>query len=150
MASVEQDTFRIGELARRVSSTPRAVRHYEELGLLPDRGRPAGGHRMYDAQDEARLRELLHVREVLGLSLADLRAWSDAEAARAGLRARWHEFEPTDGERAEILRETLGHVDTQLELVRSRREALEGLEDELTGKRRRIRELMAELEDRPA
>jgi MerR family transcriptional regulator, repressor of the yfmOP operon len=148
MSSVEQQTFRIGELARRVGSTPRAVRHYEELGLLPDRGRPTGRHRLYDAQDEARLRELLQVRELLGLSLAELRAWSDAEAARAGLRARWHEFEPTDGERAEILRETLGHVETQLDLVRSRREALEGLEDELTAKRRRVRELMAELEDR--
>jgi MerR family transcriptional regulator, repressor of the yfmOP operon len=150
MASIQQEHFRIGELARRVGSTPRAVRHYEELGLLPDRGRPTGRHRLYDARDEARLRELLQMRDLLGLSLADLRAWSEAEAARAGLRARWHEFEPTEGERAEILREALGHVETQLELVRSRREALEGLEDELTAKRRRVRELMAELEDRPA
>jgi DNA-binding transcriptional MerR regulator len=40
--------FRIGELARRVGATPRTVRYYEELGLLPDRGRPEGAHRLYD------------------------------------------------------------------------------------------------------
>ena len=42
---------------------------------------------------------------------------------------------------------SLGHVGTQLELVRTRRQALEQLEDELTAKRRRIRELLGELED---
>ena len=40
--------FRIGELARRVGATPRTVRYYEELGLLPDRGRPEGAHRLYE------------------------------------------------------------------------------------------------------
>jgi len=52
--------FRIGELARRVGTTPRAVRYYEELGLLPGSDRSDGAHRVYDEQDEARLRDLLH------------------------------------------------------------------------------------------
>jgi DNA-binding transcriptional MerR regulator len=147
MATVEAEQFRIGELARRVGSTPRAVRHYEEVGLLPGRGRPTGRHRMYDVQDEERLRELLQVRDLLGLSLAELRTWSEAEAARADLRGRWQGSQSSEAERAEILHESLGHVGTQLELVRTRREALEQLEDELTAKRRRIRELLGELED---
>ena len=48
--SVTTEQFRIGELARRAGSTPRAVRYYEELGLLPERGRARGGHRLYDAE----------------------------------------------------------------------------------------------------
>ena len=72
--SVTTEHFRIGELARRAGSTPRAVRYYEELGLLPERGRARGGHRLYDAEDEARLKELLHIKELLGLSLSELRA----------------------------------------------------------------------------
>ena len=36
------EQFRIGELARRAGATPRAVRYYEELGLLPEGGRPRG------------------------------------------------------------------------------------------------------------
>src|SRR5690348_9119224 len=115
MSTVGQ--FRIGELARRVGATPRTVRYYEELGLLSPRGRPAGRHRMYDEQDEAELRELLRIRELLGLSLAELRVWSEAERARAGLRDRWHHPETTDRERATIAAAALTHVETQIELA---------------------------------
>jgi MerR family transcriptional regulator, repressor of the yfmOP operon len=140
--------FRIGELARRAGSTPRAVRYYEELGLLPDRGRPRGGHRMYDAHDEERLRELLHIKELLGLSLSELRAWSEAETARAALRERWSSADSIDSDtRRHIVQEALPHIETQIALVASRRAALEELEDELTEKRRRMREILLELGD---
>jgi MerR family transcriptional regulator, repressor of the yfmOP operon len=143
-AVIEQ--FRIGELARRAGSTPRAVRYYEELGLLPARGRPAGHHRMYDAQDEARLKELLQLKETLGLSLGELRTWMDAEAARASLRERWHGDEDIDtAQRAGIAREALAHIETQIALVAARRAALEDLEDGLTAQRRRVREVLLEL-----
>ena len=142
--------FRIGELARRVGATPRAVRYYEQLGLLPGGDRLDRAHRSYDERDEARLRELLHVRELLGLSLVELREWMDAEDARARLRERWHESpSPDEGTRADIIRESIDHMDTQLALVRSRRNALEQLEDELSAKRRRVRSLLAELEQAP-
>jgi DNA-binding transcriptional MerR regulator len=140
--------FRIGELARRVGATPRTVRYYEELGLLPDRGRPEGAHRLYDEEDEARLADLIRVRDLLGLTLAQLRDWMDAEAARAVLRERWHGAPaPGSEDRAEILGESLRHVERQVSLVRTRRAALEQLEDELLEKRRRIRMLRDEFEE---
>jgi DNA-binding transcriptional MerR regulator len=149
--SVTTEQFRIGELARRTGSTPRAVRYYEELGLLPERGRARGGHRLYDADDEARLRDLLHIKELLGLSLNELRAWSEAEAARAALRERWWSGESAGAEtRRAIVQEALPHIETQIALVASRRLALEELEDELTEKRRRVREILLELGDEPA
>ena len=148
--SVATEQFRIGELARRAGSTPRAVRYYEELGLLPGRGRPRGGHRMYDAHDEQRLRELLHIKELLGLSLSELRAWSEAETARAALRERWGRADSIDADtRRDIVQEALPHIETQIALVASRRAALEELEDELTEKRRRMREILLELGDEP-
>ena len=45
MAATAPTHIRIGELARRVGATPRTVRYYEELGLLPGRGRRHGSHR---------------------------------------------------------------------------------------------------------
>ncbi len=139
--------FRIGELARRVGSTPRAVRYYEELGLLPDRERDDGAHRVYDERDEERLRDLLRIRELLGLSLTELREWMDAEDARARLRERWHgDPRPDDETRVEIIREATAHLDVQMAVVRSRRAALEELEDDLSAKRRRMRSLLAEIE----
>jgi DNA-binding transcriptional MerR regulator len=144
--SVTTEQFRIGELARRVGATPRAVRYYEEFGLLPESGRPRGGHRLYDADDVERLRGLLHIKETLGLSLSELRAWSDAERARASLRERWHGDETGDAAlRSEIANEALEHIETQIALVATRRAALEELEDELTGSRRRVREILLRL-----
>jgi DNA-binding transcriptional MerR regulator len=146
--SVTTEQFRIGELARRAGSTPRAVRYYEELGLLPERGRPRGGHRMYDAHDEERLKELLHIKELLGLTLSELRVWSEAESARAALRERWSRADSIEADtRKDIVHEALPHIETQIALVASRRAALEELEDELTEKRRRMREILLELGD---
>ena len=138
--------FRIGELARRVGTTPRAVRYYEELGLLPGSDRSDGAHRVYDEQDEARLRDLLRVRELLGLTLVELREWMDAEDARARLRERWEQPAPDESTRADIIREAIAHMDTQLRLVRSRLGSLEQLEDELSAKRRKVRSMLAEIE----
>jgi MerR family transcriptional regulator, repressor of the yfmOP operon len=148
MTAVEIERFRIGELARRVDATPRTVRYYEELGLLPERERAGGAHRLYDEADVARLRDLMRIRDLLGLSLTELREWIDAEDARARLRERWHADPPLDDHgRADIARESLEHIDAQLRLVRDRRAALEDLEDELAGKRRRVRSLLTELEE---
>lgn len=146
VAPVEEARFRIGELARRVGATPRTVRYYEELGLLPDRGRPEGAHRLYDQEDELRLAELIRVRDLLGLSLAELGDWMEAEAARAVLRERWH-GQPAADDRTRILAESMTYVDRQVALVRSRRAALEQLEDELMDKRRQIRAVRDELEE---
>ncbi|MDT5230725.1 MAG: MerR family transcriptional regulator, repressor of the yfmOP operon [Mycobacterium sp.] len=139
--------FRIGELARRVGATPRAVRYYEQFGLLPDRARDDGAHRVYDARDEQRLRDLLRIRDLLGLSLNELREWMQAEDARARLRERWHgQPQPDDETRAAIIREAIEHMDAQLAVVRARRSALEQLEDELASTRRRVRSLLSEIE----
>lgn len=145
-ATASTDRIRIGELARRVGATPRTVRYYEELGLLPGRRRRSGGHRLYDAADEARLAELIRIRDLLGLSLAELRAWDAAERARAALRERWA-ADPSERERAQIAKEAREPLETQLALVRARREALEELEDELVAKRRRMREILHELDE---
>ena len=139
-------TLRIGELAERSGVTPRTIRYYEELGLLPHCGRAQGSHRLYDVRDEERLRELLRIRELLGLSLSELRIWAEAESARASLRERWHSGESLDAEtRMDIVNEALPHIETQIELVATRRAALEELEDELTEARRRVREILLEL-----
>ena len=47
-----------------------------------------------------------------------------------------------------ILERALGHISTQLELVRGRREALEQLEAELVAKRRKASKRLAELAER--
>jgi len=137
--------LRIGEVAERVGTTARTIRYYEELGLFAEPSdRAKGKHRVYTDSDVQRLQELIRLRELLGLSLEELKTLVEAEEARAALRREWHEGASED-RRREILREALGHVAAQLELVRLRREALDRLEVELVGKRRRLKARLKEL-----
>ena len=132
--------LRIGDLATLAGTTPRTIRYYEEIGLLePGVERPAGKHRHYSEADVERLRDLLRLKELLNVSLDELKVLADAEAARAALRTEWHEIEDP-GRRAEIAREAIGHIDRQLALVRRRREELAKLEAELSARRERLRE----------
>jgi MerR family transcriptional regulator, repressor of the yfmOP operon len=140
------ELLRIGEVARLVDTTPRTIRYYEEIGLLPASGeREVGRHRLYGEADVERLRELLRLKDLLGVSLEELRALVEAEDARAALRDEWRHGGKETRPR-EILEEAIGHIGRQLELVRSRRAQLEGLESELAGRRRELRERLRRIE----
>jgi MerR family transcriptional regulator, repressor of the yfmOP operon len=136
--------IRIGEVAERVGITPRTIRYYEEIGLLPGVERRKGTHRLYDDADVERLEELTRLRDLLNLSLDELKELVEAEEARAVLRRRLDQSE-SDEERVEIIETALPYIDRQLELVRRKKRELERLEGELVEKRkrglRRLREL---------
>ena len=139
-------SLRIGDVAALVGTTPRTIRYYEEIGLLPAPPRQSkGSHRTYSEADVARLLELMRLRDLLGVSLDELKTLVEAEEARAALRERWHRSEDAD-ERREILEQSLQHIGAQLELVRGRLAALQGLEEELADKRRRVRARLRELD----
>ena len=66
--------FTIGELATAFSLSPRAIRFYEDQGLLsPQR---AGTTRVYTKRDRARLQLILRGKR-LGFTLADIREFLD-------------------------------------------------------------------------
>lgn len=137
--------LRIGEVARRCETTPRTIRYYEEIGLLPAERRAPGSHRLYDEGDVERLRELLRLKELLGVTLEELREIAMAESARAALRREWREDEPEPARRAAILAEARAHLDGQIELVRRRRAELERFERDLLARRRRVQDRRREL-----
>jgi MerR family transcriptional regulator, repressor of the yfmOP operon len=139
-------TYRIGEVAELVGTTPRTIRYYEEIGLLPSPpGFEKGRHRTYGEAEVARLRELIRLRDLLGISLEELKGLLEAEEARAVLRERWEHTDDA-GEQKQILEQAHGHLEAQLALVRSRRAALDQLEGELTTRRKRIRSRLKELD----
>lgn len=138
ITAAAERSYRIGELAALVGTTARTIRYYEEIGLLPAQpGHEKGRHRSYGEEDVARLRELMRLRDLLGVSLEELRSLVEAEEARAALRERW-QSSADDADREAILMQALSHIEAQLALVRARREALEGLERELVERRRRL------------
>jgi DNA-binding transcriptional MerR regulator len=64
-------TYSISDLAREFDLTTRAMRFYEDMGLLsPERSGPAGRNRVYTARDRTRLKLTLRAKR-LGLSLTE-------------------------------------------------------------------------------
>ena len=64
-------THTISDLAKEFDLTTRAIRFYEDMGLLqPERSGPGGRNRVYSARDRARLKLTLRAKR-LGLSLTE-------------------------------------------------------------------------------
>ncbi|MET8907110.1 MerR family transcriptional regulator [Micromonospora sp. NPDC004551] len=84
--------MRIGELARVTGCTPRALRHYEEQGLIGS-SRAANGYREYDEAVVTRVRNIRHLLGA-GLTLDDVQVFlpcldgdvASAPPSPAGLR----------------------------------------------------------------
>ncbi|MGY0061091.1 MerR family transcriptional regulator [Streptomyces sp. LZ34] len=122
--------MRIGDAAAAAGLTPRALRYYEQRGLLTTRRTPSG-HRDYTAED---VRHLRAVRELLtaGLTIEDVRALVAAiEALPANRRDRPAPSEPrADGEPGlctlpnMIVRRRLAYLDERIERLTELRDGL--------------------------
>lgn len=110
------DRMQIGEIAGRAGSTPRAIRYYEQVGLLTPASRTQGGFRLYDEGDLDRVR-LIHRLQELGMSLADIKTV-------VAERGRWR----TGAEAAPELRRIL---EAQIERARREAERFRLIEEEL-------------------
>ena len=98
-ATVER-TLRIGELAELTGTTPRTIRYYEEIGLLGGGSRAhAGQAPLLHEADVERVKEIVRLRDLLGLSLEQLSQLLEAETARAELRREYQQTEsPADAQ----------------------------------------------------
>ncbi|MFB7058789.1 MerR family transcriptional regulator [Streptomyces vinaceus] len=67
---------KIGDAAAFAGTTPRAIRHYHQIGLLPEPGRGGDGRRRYGYDDMIRLLWIRKMSEA-GISLDDMRAAFD-------------------------------------------------------------------------
>jgi DNA-binding transcriptional MerR regulator len=147
---MEASSLRIGDVARLVGTTPRTIRYYEEIGLLPEApARPAGQHRIYTEAEVERLREVMRLRDLLGVSLEELKTLLSAEEGRASVRAQLQRDDVDPARRRELLSEALGHLDRQLELVERRESELAKLREELSEKRRLVRRRLRDLDSSP-
>lgn len=101
----------IGEIATIAQVTPRAIRHYHRVGILPEPARSSNSYRVYSVMD---LTRLLRIRRLIGLGLPLHRI--------AGILR--DEPEVLDGELGALEADVLGQIDRlhqQLAAIRSAR-----------------------------
>ena len=85
-------TYTITELAQEFDITPRAIRFYEDHGLIsPSRAGAGGRNRVYSARDRTHLKLTLRGKR-LGLSLADIKHLVDMYGSPKDTEAQLHSF----------------------------------------------------------
>jgi DNA-binding transcriptional MerR regulator len=85
-------TYTIGDLAREFDLTTRAIRFYEDLGLLqPERSGPGGRNRVYSVRDRTRLKLTLRAKR-LGLSLTEAKDIIDSYDGPRNTGAQLNKF----------------------------------------------------------
>jgi DNA-binding transcriptional MerR regulator len=129
--------LRIQDVASETGLTPRAIRYYEELGLLQPAARSDGSYRLYDASDLERLRFIKGLRDEAGFSLAEIGQLLDDEAARVAGRERIRTT-ADPAERRALHLEARGRVDRLIEILRVKAARLEAMIEEAEARRDRI------------
>ena len=115
-------TFTITQLCREFSTTPRALRYYEEQGLLsPSRD---GQARIYSYRDRARLILILRGKSV-GLALAEIRDIFDLYGRDDGLIAQNTQALRKYRERIATFEAQRAEIDTAIEVLHAASAALE-------------------------
>lgn len=83
-------TMNIGQAAQAAGVSAKMIRHYEQIGLLPEAARSDAGYRRYDERDVSVLRFIRHSRR-LGLGMVQiaelLGLWSNRSRASREVKA---------------------------------------------------------------
>jgi MerR family transcriptional regulator, repressor of the yfmOP operon len=130
--------FRMEEVAKRTGLTPRAIRYYEELGLVHPSGRTAGGFRLFTESDIASLLRVNELQTLLGFSLAEVKQTLHVDAIRAEVREAY--FGTNDpAARRELLDQASGLIQSQIRIIDERMTRLAKLREEHQERLDRIR-----------
>lgn len=126
-AEDSENYVRIGEMAKSFGVTLRALRFYEDKGLIAPRRE--GATRLYSRRDRARLKLILLGRKV-GFSLRDVKQMIDL-------------YDPK-GSNARQLKMTLDKSEKQLVRLQKQRDAIDEAIVDLTSAISHVRRAMAE------
>ncbi len=134
MATAQQYTIR--DLAKEFDLTTRAIRFYEDMGLLePQREGPGGRNRVYSARDRTRLKLTLRAKR-LGLSLTEAKELIDMYDSPRDTGPQLRKFLVVLAEHKRQIEEQMADLQANL--------------DELKSHEKEARALLAKLSPQPA
>ncbi len=112
-------TYSISDLAREFDLTTRAIRFYEDMGLLqPARSGPLGRNRVYSGRDRTRLKLTLRAKR-LGLSLTEAKDIIDMYDSPRDTGAQLKKFLLVLGEHRQQLDEQMADLQANLDEVKA-------------------------------
>ena len=128
-------TYTISDLAKEFDLTTRAMRFYEDMGLLqPERTGPAGRNRIYSARDRTRLRLTLRAKR-LGLSLSEAKDIIDVYDSPRDTGAQLRKFLEVLGQHRQQLEDRMADLQMNLDEVREHENEARQLLDKVDGQK---------------
>ncbi|MTW12920.1 MerR family transcriptional regulator [Pseudoduganella eburnea] len=115
-------TYTITELAREFDITPRAIRFYEDQGLLaPSREGAGGRNRVYTPRDRTRLKLTLRGKRI-GLSLSEIKSLVDMYESPKDTEAQMNRFLGVLSQHRETLEQQREDIEMSLQEISTHEE----------------------------
>jgi DNA-binding transcriptional MerR regulator len=137
----------IGEAASRLGVSERALRYYQEIGLLVPACTTPGGTRRYSEADLGRVARIRELQTLLGLNLDEIAIVLRAEDRMAQIRLTYQDERTSSSERRELTRECLALQESLRATVETKRAGLEAFLADLDSRIGRGRQILATCAD---
>jgi len=134
----------IGAAAKRLGVSERALRYYQQLGLIVPASTTPGGLRRYSQGDLARVERIVELKTLLGLDLDEVALVLRNEDRMAQIRLTYHDERTSADERRQLTRECLALQEDLRATVEAKRAALDTFLADLNARIARARALLAD------
>jgi DNA-binding transcriptional MerR regulator len=124
-APEREELVSIGAAAASAGVSERALRYYQELGLITPCGRTPGGMRRYSEADVARVARIRELQTLLGLNLDEIAVVLRNDDRLIEIKAVYHDEHTGAEERAQLARECLVLLEQLRVTVEAKRAALD-------------------------
>ena len=115
----------IGAAAQLLGISERALRYYQQLGLVTPCGKTPGGMRRYSDEDVARVSRIRELQSLLGLNLDEIAVVLRNDDRTAEIKQLYHDQRTGPDERTELVRESLRMQEQLRATVEAKRASLE-------------------------
>jgi DNA-binding transcriptional MerR regulator len=133
----------ISEAAARAGVSARALRYYQQIGLLVPARTTPGGMRRYAEGDLARVARIRELQALLGLNLEEIAVVLRNEDRLAEIRLTYRDERTSDAERRALLRECLALQQNLRDTVQAKQDALAGFLTDLDARISKAQGLLA-------
>jgi MerR family transcriptional regulator, repressor of the yfmOP operon len=138
-----EELLGIGAAAAAAGVSERALRYYQQLGLIVPSCTTPGGLRRYSAENLARVARIRELQTLLGLNLDEIAMVLRNEDRMAEIRRAYQDERTSDDERLRLTREGLVLLEGLRETVETKRAALDSFLADLEARIGRARDLLA-------
>jgi MerR family transcriptional regulator, repressor of the yfmOP operon len=134
----------IGAAAQRLGVSERALRYYQQIGLIVPASTTPGGLRRYSESDLARVERIVELKTLLGLNLDEVALVLRNEDRIAQIRLTYHDERTSEDERRQLTQECLALQEDLRATVEAKRAALDAFLADLNARISRARAFLAD------